>query len=122
MKSKTKIESQLRKKTNPILVETVIEAKKNPKWLEVASILTGSRRNKKDFNLTDVEKAKGEVIVICGKMLSQGEITDKKKIAALSFSKNALEKLKKAGCETILLKTEIQKNKEAKGVTILKWD
>lgn len=120
MKSKTKIESQLRKKTNPILVETVIEAKKNPKWLEVASILTGSRRNKKDFNLTDVEKAKGEVIVICGKMLSQGEITDKKKIAALSFSKNALEKLKKAGCETILLKTEIQKNKEAKGVTILK--
>ena len=120
MKSKTKIESQLKKKTNPVLVETVIAAKKNPLWVEVASILTGSRRNRKDFNLTDVEKASGDTIVVCGKMLSQGEISSKKKVAALSFSKNALEKLKRAGCETVLLKDEIQKNKDAKGAVILK--
>lgn len=120
MKSKTKIELQLKKKTNPVLVETVVEAKKNSKWMEVANVLTGSRRKRKDFNLTDVEKAKGEVIVICGKLLSQGEIMKKTKVAALGFSEKAKEKLKKAGCEVVLLKDEIQKNKDAKGVTILK--
>jgi len=120
MKSKTKIESQLKRKTSSNLVETIILAKKNPKWIEIASVLTGSRRNRNDFNLTDIEKIDGEVIVVCGKVLSQGEISKKVKVAALNFSDKAKEKLKKAGCDTVLLIEEIQKNKDAKGVVILK--
>ncbi|MBT4376745.1 hypothetical protein HOD29_05205 [archaeon] len=119
MKSKSKIESQLKSKTNPILVETIVLAKKNPKWIEVAHVLTGSRRNKKGFNLRDVERVEGDVVV-CGKLLSQGEISKKRKIIALNFSEKAKEKLLKAGCEIILLADEIKKNKDAKGVTILK--
>jgi ribosomal protein L18E len=118
-KSKTKIESQLSKKTNPSLVRTIIDAKKNSAWIEVANILTGSRRKRKNFNVSDLEKTKGDV-VICGKVLSQGEIKEKKKVIALSFSEKAKEKLKKAGCEMILISEEIKKNKDAKGVTILK--
>ena len=119
MKSKTKIEGQLKKKTNPLLVRTIILAKKNSAWLEVASILTGSRRNKKDANLSNLEKISGDVVV-CGKVLSQGEIGKKKRIIALNFSEKAKEKLKKAGCEIVLLVEEIKKNKEMKGVTIFK--
>ncbi len=119
MKSKSKIETQLKKKTNPVLVETIILAKKNPKWLEVAHILTGSRRKRKEFNLTDIAEISGDVVV-CGKVLSQGEINKKKKVVALGFSEKAKEKLLKAGCELVLLTDEIKKNKEAKGIVVLK--
>mgnify|MGYP001613512789 CR=1 FL=1 len=47
-KSKTKIESQLRRKTDDELVETTIAAKKQEKWVEVASILSGPRRESID--------------------------------------------------------------------------
>jgi large subunit ribosomal protein L18e len=120
MKSKSKIEKQIKNKTNPVLVETIILAKKNSKWMEVAHILTNSRKKRKDFNLLEVEKAEGEIIAIPGKLLGVGDITKKKKVVALNFSSSALEKLKKAGCETNLLADEIQKNKDAKGVVVLK--
>ena len=40
MKSKTLIEKQMQKKVNPDLVKTIIAAKKNENWLEVAGILS----------------------------------------------------------------------------------
>ncbi|MCA9488173.1 MAG: 50S ribosomal protein L18e [Nanoarchaeota archaeon] len=122
MKSKTKIEEQLKKKTNSELVETIIIAKKNPAWMEVAAILSGPRRNNVNANLDKISKDSkaGETIVVPGKVLSLGEIDKKIKVVALGFSDKAKEKLKKAGCETILLNDEITKNKDAKGVKILK--
>ncbi len=120
MKSKTKIENQLKKKTNPELVETILLAKKNPAWLEISSSLTIPGRKRKEFNLTQLEEANESTLAIPGKVLSLGEIKTKKKIIALSFSEQAKEKLKKAGCEMVLLSEEIKKNKDAKGVTILK--
>ena len=121
MKSKSKIEKQIIRKTNPILVETIILAKKNPKWLEIAHVLTGSRKKRKDFTLIDIEKAEGQIIAVPGKVLSNGEISKKKRVVALNFSTAATEKLKKAGCDAVLLIDEIKKNKDAKGVVILKW-
>jgi large subunit ribosomal protein L18e len=120
IKSKTKIEKQLAKKTNPVLVQTVVLAKKNPAWIEVAGLLTTPGRNRKDFNLSSVENAEGDVVVVCGKVLSQGEVTKKKKVAALGFSETAKKKLKDAGCETITIMEEIKNNKDAKGVVVLK--
>lgn len=121
-KSKTKIESQLRKKTNPILVNTIIAAKKNPKWLKVAGMLSGPGRIKTCINLSEIdEKTKdGEKIVIPGKVLSQGEVKKKIKISAFKFSKRAEEKLKKAGCETNTLLKEIKSNPEAKDVKVIR--
>jgi len=120
MKSKTKIESQLTRKTNPELVETVLLAKKSPKWLEVASILSGPRRKRKNVNVGEIEKVNSETIVVCGKVLSEGEISKKVRVIALGFSEKAKDKLKKAGCETNTIAEEIKKNKEAKGVKIFK--
>ncbi len=120
MKSKTKIEFQLKRKTNPVLVETIVLAKKNPKWMDVASILAGPKKKMKNLNVGELEKFSSEKIVVCGKILSEGEITKKVKVAALDFSEKAKEKLKKAGCETKTILEEINDNKEAKGVLILK--
>ncbi len=120
MKSKTKIEVQLRKKTNPELVETIILAKKRPEWKEVASILAGSRKKRKDMNLASINELGVDSVVICGKVLGDGEITKKVKIAALGFSQKAKEKLKIAGCEMKTILEEINSNKNAKGVTIIK--
>ena len=120
MKSKSKIEKQIRIKTNPVLVQTVILAKKNPNWMNVANILTGSRKKRKDYNLNEINKTEGDIIAVAGKVLSGGEMTSKKKVVAFSFSSKAKEKLKAAGCETALLSEEIENNKDAKGVVILK--
>ena len=58
MKSKTKIEKQTKKKRNPELVETILAAKKTGKsgWMKVASILSGSRRNRPSLNWKEIEE------------------------------------------------------------------
>ena len=122
MKSKSTIEDQLRKKTNPTLVDTIIQAKKKAKWLEIAAILSSPRINRININLDKLNKEakEGEIIIVPGKVLSQGEISKKIKIAALSFSEKAKEKILKAKGEILELAEEIKKNPEAKGVKILK--
>jgi large subunit ribosomal protein L18e len=122
MKSKAKIEKQLKKKKNPELVKTIIEAKKKKKWAEIAEILSSPRINKICINLDKInEKVKeGEVIVIPGKVLSEGEISKKIKIVAFNFSEKAKEKILKNKGETLTILEEIKKNPEAKNIKILR--
>jgi large subunit ribosomal protein L18e len=122
MKSKTKINKQTQKKTNPILVETVRAANKNEKWAEVARVLTYPRRQRPEVNIDRInaESKAGETIVVPGKVLSLGEIDKKIKVAAFSFSEKAKEKLLSAGCQVLNIEEEIKKNPSAHGVKILK--
>lgn len=122
MKSKTIIEKQLQKKKNKELVETIIAAKKNEIWLGVAGALAGPRRNRTNINLEEIDKKakEGETIVVPGKVLSQGEINKKIKIASLNFSEKAKEKLLKAGAELSSIFEEIKKNPQAKNIKVLK--
>lgn len=88
----------MKKKTNSVLVETIFLAKKiNP---ELASALSVPTRKQSKVNVGKLNDAKSEVIFIAGKVLSSGEIKNGKKlkIYALGFSKEAGEKIKKAGC------------------------
>ena len=122
MKTKSKIEKQLQRKTNSKLIETIISCKKNKAWLKIAEILSGPRKNRTNLNLEDInKKVKDEkIIVVPGKILSQGELDKKIKVIALSFSEKAKEKLKKSEVEFFTILEEIKKNAEAKGVKILK--
>ena len=122
MKSKTKISKQLERKTNPELSETILLAKKSSAWLEVASLLSGPRKNRANLNLNEIEKKAGnfKIVLIPGKVLSQGEISKKIKVVALSFSKKAREKLLKAGCEVKNILEEIKSNPNAKDVGVLR--
>jgi large subunit ribosomal protein L18e len=121
MKSKTKVNKQLRKKRNPYLVDTLIHAKKNEKWFIISNILSSPRRNRLEKNLDEINKEskEGEIIVVPGKVLSMGELDKKIKIIAFNFSKSAEEKILKAGGKISTILDEIKKNPDAKGVKIL---
>jgi len=122
MKTKTKIEKQTKRKTNPELVQTIIFAKKYKEWLAIANILSGSRRNRIDINLEKIDEqtTAGDTIVVPGKVLSLGEIDKKLRVCALNFSEKAREKLLNSKCEVVSILDEIKKNPKANGVKILK--
>lgn len=121
-KSKTKISKQAEKKTNSELVETILLAKKNSAWLEVAALLSGPRRKRKSLNLSELNKLvdKEKIIVVPGKVLSEGDFDKKAKIIALNFSEKAKEKLLNAKCEVSSILEEIKSNPSAKDVRVLK--
>lgn len=120
-KSKTKISRQAKGKRNPELVETINLAKKNKNWFKVAEILSYPRRKKFEMNLSKIsENAKGSIVLIPGKVLSQGELNKKIKVVAFNISENAKKKLENAKIEYSSILEEIKKNPEAKGVEILK--
>jgi len=114
-KSKTKIEKQTKRKANPELVKTIRLLKKQKAWFEIASILSGSRRNKTSINLDRIK----EDVIVAGKVLSQGEI-EKHKVVAFSFSEKAKEKIIKAGGKALTILEELKLNPEMKGLKILK--
>lgn len=121
MKSKSKIEKQMQRKTSENLVKTIVAAKKNKAWLRVAEVFSGPRKNRINLNLDEINKKaeEGEAVVILGKVLSQGEIDKKIKIVALDFSEKAREKLKKGGCEVLSIVEEIKKNPGAAKVNFI---
>jgi large subunit ribosomal protein L18e len=122
MKSKTKIDEQLTRKKNPELMVSILKAKKNEKWLGIASLLASPRRNKISINLDEINKnsKEGDTIIVPGKILSSGEISKKIRIAALAYSKEAEKKLKERKCEIVSLVEEIKKNPKMQGVKVIK--
>jgi large subunit ribosomal protein L18e len=122
MKSKTKISKQTERKSNSKLIETIIAGKKNDSWNRVAGILSRPRRNKICINLEEINKNSkpGEVVVVPGKVLSQGDIDKKIKVVALNFSEKAKEKLLSAKCDVAYILDEIKSNPSAKGIKIIK--
>ena len=122
--SKTKIKMDLRRKTNPEVINVINLARKHKAWLPLAKILAGPTRKYADYNLKDLnEKVSAEgvsIAVVPGKVLSSGDLNKKIKICALSFSKSAIDKLKKSKTDFCTIAEEIKKNTEAKGVKIIR--
>jgi ribosomal protein L18E len=120
--SKTKIKFRIKKKTNPVLVETLQAAIKHPAWKPVAALLSGSTRNYVSKNLFEIEQETklGDTVVIVGKVLSKGNLTKKVKLCALAISEKAHEKLKPTKSEIVSILEEITKNPKAEGIKILK--
>jgi len=112
----------MKRKRNPELVETIIKNKKNDMWLEVASVLSSPRRRKIEINLDEIEEKtkEGDTIIVPGKVLGKGDVSKKIRVAALSFSEKAKEKLKNKNCEVVSILEEIKINPGARGVKILK--
>ena len=110
MISKTQLSKRVKRKRNPELVETINLAKKH-NYLELAKKLSSSTRKQTRINLDQLDELKENKIIAVGKVLGQGKIIKKKSIAALAFSKQALEKLKKTGCEATSIKQQLEKGK-----------
>lgn len=108
----------MKMKRNPELVNTIFLAKKN-NLLELAKRLSAPTRKQSSVNLENLNKLKEDKVIVVGKVLGGGEIKKKMSIAALGFSEQAREKLKKAGCEIKTIKQEVEKNLKLTGVKII---
>jgi large subunit ribosomal protein L18e len=116
MKSKTSIKSQLKKKTNPELVDAINKAK-NSDNVELAGLLSTPTRKRIELNLEQIDKEgkDGETVIIPGKVLGKGNIKKKIKIIAYSFSGSAIEKLQSTKTQFSLLKDALENNKKVDG-------
>jgi large subunit ribosomal protein L18e len=108
--------------TNKILLDLTqsLERTKKPAWVAVARRLNRSARQRVTMNLWKINKLTkdGDVVVVPGKVLGDGELDHRVSIAALGFSAEALRKAKgKAECMGI---GELaRKNPEGTGMVIL---
>jgi len=84
--------------TNPVLAETVEKLRKTKRktLVAVAEKLESATRRRPEVNLWKIDKHSGEgdLIVVPGKVLSEGELTHKITISAFNFSGKALAKLR----------------------------
>ncbi|MBR9705846.1 hypothetical protein GOV14_02305 [Candidatus Pacearchaeota archaeon] len=118
MISKTKIAKRTKKKTKPEIVETINLAKKN-NLLKVAKKLSSPIKLHTKINVGDLADLKSSKILVIGKVLGSGEITQKLTIAALDFSKDAREKLKEKGCTIMTIKKAIDQDSKLKDFKII---
>ncbi len=115
--SKSKIERRMSHKRDSSLVETIIKLKKtNPVF---AKELAKPRRRWPSVNLKDVDMVEGDVLV-AGKILSAGNLSNSKKIVAWSASEKALEKIKEAKGNFNFIVEEIKKNPKLNGLNIVR--
>jgi large subunit ribosomal protein L18e len=77
-------------------------------WASLADKLAKPTRGKIEVNIDSIniaaKKNKGKIIVVPGKLLSRGELTEKATIVAVAASISAQEKIKAAKGEFIALK------------------
>lgn len=104
----------MKRKTNSYLEEAIFLAKKN-NLLEIAAALAAPARQEIKVNVEKIEKEGKDAVIIPGKVLGTGEIKNKVKVCAFSFSKDAKEKIKKAGGSCILLLDALKENKRLEG-------
>ncbi len=115
--NKTKIEKRMRAKMDGELSQTIIKLKKtNP---VVAKELARPKRRWPAINLKDIDMIKGDVL-IAGKVLSAGDLTEAKKIVAWSISEKALLKIKNIKGTFVFIGEEMKNNPELNGFDILR--
>jgi large subunit ribosomal protein L18e len=98
MISKTQIKERMKKKSNPVLIETILALRKqkSPFWIKVAGIISKPKRKGIAVNIFKINKytKDGDVVVVPGKVLSDGELAHKITLAAVSASAGAKNKVK----------------------------
>jgi len=115
------IKHKSKRKTNPVIVETINITRKNKYWKAIAHKISGPTRKHSSVNLDliDSKTKAGDTVVIVGKILSSGHLSKKVRICSLSISNSALEKVKKAKGEYVSIIEEIKKNPKAEGVILI---
>ena len=99
------------------LVNIIVKLKKsNP---VVAKELARPKRRWPAMNLKDIDMIKGDVL-IAGKVLSAGDLSEPKRIVAWSVSEKALSKIKDVKGTFVFIGDEMKKNPELNGFDILR--
>lgn len=115
------------KKTNPELVDLILDLKKRareldaPIWRDVALRLESSNRNRAEVNVSKIDRfaASNETVIVPGKLLGAGEIKKPVIVASYAASDSAIVKITKAGGRVITLRELMAENPKGKNVRIL---
>ena len=119
--------SNPKRKTNAQLVDMIGQLKAQSRdtgaavWRDVAMRLSKSRKNWAQPNLSRVNRyaPEGATILVPGKLLGSGEVTNGHTIAAYSISNGAREKIEAAGGRIMTYNELMNENPSGKGVVIL---
>ena len=89
-------------------------------WKRIADDLMAPTRNRRLVNLfkIDMHAQDGDVIVVPGKVLGTGDINRKVTVAAFSFSKSAVEKIRNAKGNVMTIEELVHKNPKGKDVKV----
>ena len=100
------------KTTNPELIEALkaliwrANEEDAAVWRALADRLRKSRSRRATVNVSKINRhtSDGETVVVPGKVLGSGSLSHRVSVAALSFSKSAMEKIEGSGgrCLTII--------------------
>ena len=92
-----------------------------PLWRRVAADLEKPTRQRRVVNLWALEQhAKdGEILLVPGKVLGDGELTKKLTVAAASYSDEARRKLAASGGSAFTIEELAKKHPDAKNVRII---
>jgi len=118
--SKTKLKKKLRKKTNPNLINLISFLKKQSNfWMKIAELLARPKRKAINVNLNKIDKiAKpNSIVLVPGKVLSEGELTKSVILSAFSFSENALKKLSKT--KIVKISDLARENKKGDNIIVI---
>ena len=90
-------------------------------WRRIAADLERPSRNRRSVNLSRINRhtKSGEIIIVPGKVLSDGNLDKSITIAAWQFSRQAFEKISKANSTAITITELMQKMPDGKNVRII---
>ncbi len=90
-------------------------------WRTLYERLQAPRRARIAVNIADLQRhfQKGHTMVVPGKVLSEGIVTDKLQVAALSFSSNARVKIMAVGGKCFSLEQLMEKNPSGKNLRLI---
>ena len=94
---------------------------KRPIWQDVSKRLMAPQKNRVEKNLGDINRITndGDVIVIPGKILGNGEISKTITIASYAISKSAADKLKASKIKYMKIDELVDKHPKGTGVRII---
>ncbi|MCX8184318.1 MAG: 50S ribosomal protein L18e [Sulfolobales archaeon] len=113
--------------TNIVLRKLIRELRKSSNqhgvkiWDYVADLLEKPSRRRVVVNLSKLNRccSQGEYVVVPGKVLGAGNLRKPVFIAAISFSKRALEKIREAGGSAISISDLLRVNPEGSNVRVV---
>ncbi|MBM3309037.1 MAG: 50S ribosomal protein L18e [Candidatus Altiarchaeales archaeon] len=90
-------------------------------WAAVARKLGKSRRSRSEVNLHKINKhtAKGDIIVVPGKVLGDGSLEHQVDIAAYRFTEGAVKKISEAGGRALKIIELVKSNPKGSKIKII---
>src|SRR5664280_1332808 len=116
-------------KTNPNMKVIVASLKEKSYtedaaiWKDVAKRLEKPTRQSAEVNISDINRytTPDEMVLVPGKVLGNGTLDHKVKVAAMSFSKSAEEKIATAGGECMDILEVVEKNPKGSGIRTVSY-